>query len=308
MRKAGRFMSVLITLVACASPVLSAMPYAGGATKLEPARVQSAGGAGAAIGGDSSLVWLNPGILATCKDKSLVLGAQRGTATDLSGQILWTSPLAGGFLSTGFDYYHAGNMEFYLPDGSSRTINLQRDLVISAGWGTKLFGNIGGGLNVKGMRSELVTDTGSWAASADLGLHLQFGDMVSGGVSFQNLGSPVKWGTDSMSQPALVRMGLAATMPVRENIMGDPADYLVLLQDVSWSFMDSAFVSSTGAEYQWNNAAFLRAGIRVGSPSELSAYSVGAGIRTTAYRLDYAAWLGSPIEMPHFLTLTFFIR
>jgi len=135
-----------------------------------------------------------------------------------------------------------------------------------------------------------------------------FSEIISGGLAFQNLGSKVKWGKDSMSQPAQVRTGVAAIFPVRENIMGDPADYLQLLQDVSYSFVDGLFISSTGAEYQWNNAAFMRVGVRAGSRSDLTGFSAGAGIRTSVYRLDYAAWLGSPIEMPHVLTITFFIR
>ena len=235
------------------------------------------------------------------------MGAQRGTATDLSSQLQWTQALLGGYATAGLGYYNAGRAEYWFTDGTSTTLDVQRDNLFFAGWGRKIFGNIGAGLGLKAVNSELAGTAQSTGLGADLGLHMVFNEVLSVGLSFQSLGSAVKWGKDSMAQPAMVRTGVAAIFPVRENIMGDPADYLQLTQDVSFSFIDAIFMSSTGAEYQWNNAAFARIGLRAGSKPGLTGFSAGAGIRTAIYRLDYAAWLGSPIDMPHFLTITFFI-
>lgn len=282
--------------------------YSGVSTRMEPARAQASGGGGCAVNGDPSLLFLNPGILSTVEGKSLSMGAQRGTAADISSQLQYTSPLMGGFVSGGLGYYNAGSAEYWFPDGTSTMMSFQRDTMFFAGWGSKVLGNIGAGFGVKAVNSELAETAQSWGVGADIGMHMVFNDVFSGGMSLQNLGSAVKWGKDSMSQPALVRAGAAAVFPVRENIMGDPADFLQIVQDVSYSFVDGVFMSSTGAEYQWNNAAFMRAGVRASSRNELAGFSAGAGIRTGVYRLDYAAWLGSPIEMPHVLTITFFFR
>ena len=282
--------------------------YSGASSRIEPARSQASGGAGVSIGGDPSLMWINPGILATCDGRSLSMGAQRGTAADISSQIQWTQPLKSGTLSAGLGYYTAGSAEYWLPDGTSTMLSPQRDSLFFAGWGANVLGNIGAGFDLKAVNTELAGTAQGGAVGMDLGLHLVFSEIVSGGLAFQNLGSAVKWGKDSMSQPALVRTGIAAVFPVRENIMGDPADFLQLMQDVSYSFSDGIFMSATGAEYQWNNAAFMRVGLRASSRRELTGFSAGAGIRTAIYRLDYAVWLGSPIEMPHILTITFFFK
>ena len=281
--------------------------FSGISTRMEPARTQAVGGAGVAVGADPSLFPLNPGLLSTCGGMSLSMGAQRGTAADLSSQLQWTQSLMGGNAAAGLGYYNAGRAEYWFDDGTSTTLNVQKDILLYAGWGTNIIGNIGAGIGLKAVNSELAGTAQSWGMGADLGVHMVFSEIISGGLSFQNLGSAVKWGKDSMAQPAMVRTGVAAVFPVRDNLMGDPADYLQLVQDVSFSFIDGIFMSSTGAEYQWNNAAFARVGLRAGSRPGLTGFSAGAGIRTAIYRLDYAAWLGSPIDMPHFLTITFFI-
>lgn len=301
-----RTVSIFFILISASISAASYL-YGGVSSRTEPARAQASGGAGVAVSKDPSLMMLNPGILPTCIGNSLSLGAQRGTAADILSQLQWTSSLMGGVVSTGMAYYTAGNAEYWLPNGTTTTISLQRDTMLIAGWGRNVFDGMGVGLDVKAISSELAGTANSWGVGADLGMHMVFNETINGGLSFQNLGSAVKWGRDSMAQPALVRIGTAALFPVRQNMMGDPADFLQLMQDVSYSFLDGIFMSSTGAEYQWNNAAFMRIGLRAGSRSELTGFSAGAGIRTALYRLDYAAWLGSPVEMPHILTITFFI-
>lgn len=301
-------LAAIFPLTLLAFPAFAGDTFNGASTRMEPARSHSVGGAGVAVGADPSLIWLNPGVLSTCSGKSLVMGAQRGTSADLSSQLQWTSPLVGGFVSAGLGYYSAGSAEYWLPDGSSKMLALQRDTMAFAGWGGNVVGNIGAGLNLKAVSSNLAETAKSSGFAADMGFHLVFNENLSGGLAIQNLGSEVKWGRDVLSQPTLVRTGVSAIFPVRENIMGDPADYLQLMQDVSYSFIDGIFMSSTGAEYQWNNAAFMRVGLRAASKSGLTGFSAGAGIRTAVYRLDYAAWLGSPMEMPHILTITFFMK
>ena len=225
----ARFSTVFLAIFLSSSAPASGL-FSGVSTRMEPARSSALGGAGVAMGNDSALLWLNPGVLATCGGKTLSMGAQRGTAADLSSQIQWTSSIMGGYFSAGAGYYTSGSAEYWLPDGSSTMLSLQRDALIFAGWGSNIIGNIGAGLNLKAVRTEIAGMGQSWGIGADIGTHMMFSDNLSAGLAIQNMGSPVKWGKDVMAQPALVRGGVAVVFPVRNNLMGDPVDYLQLMQ------------------------------------------------------------------------------
>lgn len=298
---------VLAILVVSLPASAADYPASGGVGTVEMPRATALGGGGSALGNDLTVSLLNPGILASCRQSSLSLGATRGVMGDLFGVMHASHTLGPGTVSAGLAYLHAGNSELGLPDGTVRMVSLQRDLALTLGWGMKLFGNVGGGLAVRYFRSQLLEEVSATAIGVDAGLQMPLTERFSGGIAVQNAGGPVKYGADTLSQPMTVRLGVAYIREVRQDIMGNPADYLGITQDLSYSPVNLVVTSSTGLEYNWNQVVGFRAGARVSTRRELAGFTAGLGLRTKLYRLDYAVVVGGPVDTPQTLSLTFLV-
>jgi hypothetical protein len=261
-------------------------------------RSDAMGGAATAVGRDATLVWLNPASIAQVTQPSITLAGQRGFFGESLGQALLAAPLAQGVMSFGCMYYNTGTIRTYNEAGDARTMTLQEDFMGAITYGLALTPALSVGATAKGLNSSMFDEVSSAALAVDLGAQYRITQGLKAGLSMQNFGTKLRYLDDEISLPAAVRGGLAY------GVSPGGRDLVVLMGDAEYPVSGEGMTMSAGAEYQWNDTASLRAGIRLPSGTELATLSFGAGLVVQHYRLDYSVRLGKEFDSPQTLSLT----
>ena len=261
-------------------------------------RSDAVGGAATAIGRDATLVWLNPASIAQVGQPSITLAGQRGFFGESLGQALLTAPFADGVMSFGCMYYNTGVAKAYSESGELRTITLQEDFMGAITFGKAVTPALSVGATAKGLNSSVFEEFSSAAVAIDLGAQYRITRSLKMGLAIQNFGTKLRYLEDRIPLPAAVRGGLAY------GFAPSPRDLLVLMSDAEYPMSGEGIIWSGGAEYQWNGAASLRAGMRKPAGDELATLSFGAGIIFQQYRLDYSVRIGKEFDSPQTLSLT----
>lgn len=188
-------------------------------------------------------------------------------------------------------------------DGSvfSKNFDAQKDLVLTAGYGEKVYSdevNLEGykaaieqylGLNVKYVRStmleddsppsSLAFDAGWLLAERNLGLSL--------GASISNYGGGLKYGTETAPLPAILRLGAAWERPT---VM----DQSVLLAAESDFYTNESIKSLRfGCEYHFQRVFNLRLGYKAAEDNK--GMTLGFGLHYGDMALDFSTGMGNEV-------------
>ena len=199
------------------------------------------------------------------------------------------------------------------------------DMAVSLCYATKLTPNLGLGVGVKYIRSNLAPmgageEKGKGVGSAfavDLGVlyKLPFFSALSFGANLSNMGPKITYIDAAQADPlpTNLKLGLACrildmeynrlTIAMdtnkllvrgRENEDGewtyDPFYKAIFTSWTDGSFADQTkrLISSIGAEYVYNNMIFLRAGYYYDQEGKVKYPAFGAGLQYSSFRFDFA--------------------
>lgn len=206
------------------------------------------------------------------------------------------------------------------------------DFAVSGAYGTKISNNIGIGVNMKLIRSNLAPfgagkEKGSgqaWSFGVDFGLlykHFLL-NKLNFGLNLQNMGPKITYIDVNQAdpQPTNLKIGFAYRLIDSEfNTLTITSDFNKLLvrrkadgtsdpfyQAIFTSWTDDGFnnemkkvISHVGAEYWYNNLIALRIGYWYDEIGKVKPTTFGAGIRYSLYRIDFgyiAAGEGHPLS------------
>ena len=265
------------------------------------ARALGMGETFAAVADDASAVYYNPAGLA---HRSSVGGAPSGRK---DGELLlahsWHIQSTGltqlAYARERFglsvSYFSAGSMEGRDDFGNLASDFTAEDYAVSGGYAVN-YGRLSAGAALKAVRQRIKSDAAS-AACADAGLLYGLeGLPVTLGLSVSNLGTKVKFKSESFPLPLVYRAGFAVrtgrSFPAVASFETDFPN-------------DAPVVFRTGFEYTGFEYIALRAGYKTSPPaqtnailgkgfggvsgiSELYGFFMGMGFNLRAIRLDYA--------------------
>lgn len=270
-------------------------------TLIDSARSRGIGGAGAALADDPGLVWISPSAAGT-SHPALTLGGQRGYIGDTAWQVLGATPF-GDRLSAfaAFAYYDAGPTT----DGAGRTISAQQDLLGDIGGTVRLTEWLTGGVGLKAMRSVLAGSFVARVLGADGGVRAAFGPVaIAAGVN--DAGARARYQGTASPNASVARAGGAYEVP--GDVEGSLPRRMRFLADAVVPFSGAEMEWHGGAEAVWQQGATLRAGVtRSGLPARWAG-TLGFGIGSGWYRLEYATVLGTVGGAPQILSVTVLLR
>ena len=272
--------------------------------KIEPARTQSIGGAGVAIGVDPTLVWVNPAAAVNCKGASLTMEGQRGFFREATGQALWATPFRGGVLFAGALYYDTGVVDLADSTGAPRTCRVQQDFAGMVGYGAPISKTVSAGATLQWLHSELFNRS-SGSLNGDAGVQVSLSRYLKVGFALQHVGSQLTYLAHDVDMPTTARAGFAlGGRPVELLPFAGSRDLLVVVVDAVRPVMERKAYWKGGLEYRWRQILSLRAGVNGGGREELSNYAAGFGVRYGRFRVDYGMRFGHVFDNPQTLSLT----
>ena len=185
--------------------------------------------------------------------------------------------------------------------GNARTINAQQDYAVTVSFAEKFF--VGDiileklrfedieqfyGVNVKYIRSTLVEDYTGNGVAGDIGYLLKHNRSgVSLGASFSNLGSGVKYISDTTKMPSVARAGMSWLMPsLYEHQMRISAQ-------ADFHLNEDMLVFRAGAEYTFDRYVALRLGY-IGHEDN-PAFTIGASLKYDDLSIDIAGTIGGEV-------------
>lgn len=199
----------------------------------------------------------------------------------------------------------AGSFQYNLiaNDGSviSRNFDAQKDLVLTAGYGEKVYSDevdLEGykaaidqylGLNMKYVRSTMLEDDSPPSALAfDAGWLLTERNLgLSLGASISNYGGGLKYGTETTPLPSILRLGAAWERPT---VM----DQSVLLAAESDFYMNESIKSLRfGLEYHFQRVFNLRLGYKAAEDNK--GMTLGFGLHYGDMALDFSTGMGNEV-------------
>lgn len=123
-------------------------------------------------------------------------------------------------------------------------------------------------------------------------------DNLSVGVALTNLGSMSKMRNESITLPAMLRLGPAYAFDLH-----DFTSKAIIASDVLYSFPGKKVYVNIGGEILFNNVVAARVGYQLGSTAR--GFSVGAGVRYDMFDVDYGfAPLSADLGSGHTVSLT----
>lgn len=190
----------------------------------------------------------------------------------------------GDRLAVGADFKNLAGKEYKLitGGGNSNGTFTPRDMAIGLGASYGFAGGFAAGLKLKFASSQLAPDAKAATVAADLSVKYE-ADSFHAGLSLDNLGGKVSYGSDSYSLPMMVRGGAAYSVA---GLTGN-AELSYLL--------NGGVMASLGAQYSVKDIVFVRAGFHYGdSAKAIPSYgSLGLGFSYAGFGLNAAYILSS---------------
>ena len=141
-------------------------------------------------------------------------------------------------------------------------------------------------------------DKSAFSAMADLGAYYPVSDILSVGMSVQNIGMPVKFDRESDPLPLGIRSGAAYKA----------YEGLTVALDLNHYILEGVTYASLGSEYWISEAFALRAGYKYGYESDVlgaqAGLGAGIGFNTDTMGLDYAFAPMGELGNTHRVTLS----
>lgn len=207
---------------------------------------------------------------------------------EMSNEVDKTTNISGG---TGFRFGNFGaalgaTFQAGVPMGDYTPL----DYLVSLGLSYNIKGKVGIGLNARYAGQNFSPSARTGAVSVDLSVLGFVGKelTVLGGVAC--LGPRVQGSADTYPQPGYAHAGMAwnHTLVAKHS--------LELVLDAEYNF-DNSFAAALGAEYAYNEMAFLRVGYRMAGQKAVipSHLALGVGFRFGGFRTDICYLTASPI-------------
>ncbi len=200
-------------------------------------------------------------------------------------------PLGPGCLGIGAVYSATEGIEIWNPENNQTEETSIRCGYAALGYGIGITPKILCGLSVKGLYDQLTENAGT-GACADIGLLYKPIRQLGIGLTGQNLGLGMHYGSEKFPLPIMVKLGLSYTQ-----------SRFCLLFDAN-APRDNIPNFHLGGEYLLNRFVTLRSGLRFGpqdwrSLSWPSIFTAGCGFHYDRFILDYALVPYGPLGMTH---------
>ncbi|MFH1097831.1 MAG: PorV/PorQ family protein [Candidatus Desantisbacteria bacterium] len=255
------------------------------------ARAVGMGGAFCAIADDASSNYYNPAGLCGIEKQEVLFMHTQWLANVASEYIAYALPMdEDKSLGASFIFLHAEDMARNHSSQETGKFN-NHDACLSLSYASKM-GNLSWGLTPKLIQRQLKNES---AASVGLDIGTKYiNNNLSLGATIQNLGTKIKFISESSPSPLNLKLGIGYKM-ITEN------DSLTLVGDIDKP-IDNDPSLSLGAEYNYANWAFARVGARIGQAKQ--GLSSGFGIVFHDYRFDYAFTNFDDLGLTHRAAIT----
>ena len=298
--------------------VSNALSFAGGKSTYDflrndvSARAAALGGSFVAMTNDPNIIFYNPAGIATMEGRKISVGFFKHLLDINSGYASMVTEIPGlGFIGAGVLYTNYGEFKRTGEEGQDLGTFGAGEIAVTAGYGSMLPSGLAYGANVKFIYSS-IGEFNSSGAAVDLGIqYMAVPNRIRIGASLLNLGSQLDpYGTTNESLPLDFKIGVTLTP---EHL---PAALMINLHKLNEeydSFSDRLKIFSVGTEFSVSPNLFLRLGynnerrqeLKIGQSSGLSGFSIGGGIATEIYHIDYAYNSYGPIGALHRVSITF---
>jgi len=259
------------------------------------ARACAMGEAFTGLADDAHALYWNPAGLGRMNLVQFGLSHQEWFAGTRDENLTVSLPLGPGTLGIGAVYSATGGIETWDPENEAAGSATLSSGYAALGYGLNVGKALACGLVLKGLYDQLVTVTG-YGGCADLGVLYRPNRAIGLGLSVQNLGPNMRYGSSGYMLPALLNLGASLTWQ-RFSVLLD-ADVPI----------DNNPTAHLGGEYRVNRFLALRAGAKLG-PQDFSnldwtsLLTAGAGLSLDRFLLDYALVPYGELGLTHRLAL-----
>lgn len=261
---------------------------------------------------DPNVIFYNPAGLATLSGRRISVGYLQHLVDIKSGHFSFGTEIPNlGFIGAGVLYVNYGDFDRTGDEGQNLGTFSAGDLAIAAGYAGNIQPRMTYGVNAKFIYSS-IAEARSSAAAVDFGIqYIAVADRMVLGLSVLNLGTQFSpYMTTRENLPLDLNVGMSF---YPEHL---PAMLVVnfhKLTEARDSFGDRLRVFSVGVEFTPGPNVHLRAGynnerrqdLKIQNSLGLSGFSVGGGINTEGYTIDYAFTSFGEIGGVHRVTLSF---
>ncbi len=260
------------------------------------ARPEGMGSAFVAISDDVNAININPaGIVQLSKEEITFM--HNAWMEDVTQEyISYAKPLnESSAIGGSFIYVDAGKMPYYTPENEFQRMGpALKSFAVSVAYAKRFGTNTSVGANFKFIRDKIATYSGN-SYAIDLGvIHQLPNSPIRIAGALQNIGTGIKYATETEPLPFNVKIGLAYI-----------SKELPLIVSADGNFMkgcDPQF--NFGAEYKYENLLSLRIGYN--SDDDLdNGITFGAGFSQENFNLDYAFVPMGTFGDSHRVSLTF---
>jgi hypothetical protein len=222
-------------------------------------------------------VHYNPAIPLKTRQAGLLY--EKGTVDDSFGSLGYGQPTRFGRLAGTIVYYDGGKIDLDDMMGNRRVVQAQRDFMGTFSAAVPLRPNLTVGGNAKILNTRLVSELTSTAYMADFGALYKYSSRFNLGGSIQNLGTPIKYGSDAQDLPRRLRVGALYKLPMYSH-------RLAFAFDAVYALNESELAQNVGLEYGFGEVLALRLGYK--NEKDNSAFAVGFGFTRDMISIDFA--------------------
>ncbi|MGB9613377.1 MAG: PorV/PorQ family protein, partial [Candidatus Margulisiibacteriota bacterium] len=236
------------------------------------ARILGMGEAFVGLADDASAIFYNPAGLAQINFPE-ILSMYNRWFLEVNHQIAAVAyPTPFGIIALGYSGLSSGNIQSYNASGEVGATFNTSSSSLSLAFGRKINPNLSWGLCLKSVGEKLEETNGSTLAF-DFGLHYRVNPFLTLGASALNLGSGIKFISETTALPTSYRLGAAYS--------GKFLDENFILSGDFLSYSDGTKLN-LGLEYLIRNFFALRFGSSAGN------LRAGIGILASLFSFDYA--------------------
>lgn len=253
-------------------------------------RAMAMGGAFGALAEDSGAVFVNPAGLSGVEGREVALDFSSWLQDARMGNFAYAGAASGGSFGLGLTFMTVDGIERRGDDAAGVVPALGNfgasDMAVTLGYARREVGGgelkgLDGGVAVKFIRSE-IDDKSAFAAAVDAGLIYRATGKLNLSLAVQNLGTKMKFESESDPLPLDLRAGALYRVSPVFNAVAEVNEYL----------QDEKFYPSLGCEYWVRGALALRGGYKfgydTGTLGSQAGLSLGLGVKVKGMGLDYA--------------------
>lgn len=224
-----------------------------------------------AASNDVSCLHYNPASLTSINEKTVSFGYQKGIFDDNYGIIDLAYPMKNGTIGGSIVFYDAGMIDYNDDSGNAVNLHAQQDKYITLSYSHEILNNASVGINFKTLQSILVERFSATVFALDIGSIYSMNNLALG-ISFQNIGTEIKYVSVANPLPEIFRIGCSYSL-----------DKIIINLDLMKP-SDGDFKENIGLEYNVAKMLFFRTGYKFGY--DLDSLAFGLGINFQNIRVD----------------------